>query len=215
LISYIGAGEKKTQGLGMRCPERCGPHEARPAALTLVITAAELTFLDMTITATFGDCNLAPWPLPAWPFVDAQQEITRETLADAFTEIASYRQAMVKQQRLIDELYRRVETQLPAEIEALADWLHEHEERSRGPSVERLAIIVEHVRLYRKSRARNARSVVRLGEEIIDVIVDWLDLYQNLEIRLRKLASDRAGALPSDTFSDGTEAVRYLRSIRR
>jgi hypothetical protein len=149
---------------------------------------------------------LPPSPLPAWPFVDARQEITGRILA----EVASYRQALVEQQRLIDELYRRVETQLPAEIAALADWLHEHEGRSRGPSVERMANIVEHVRLYRTSRAPNARSVVRLGEEIIDVTADWLDLYQNLEIRLRKLASDRAAAPPGDTFSDGAEAVRYL-----
>lgn len=167
------------------------------------------------MTVAFGDYTLPPSALPAWPFCDTRQEITSEILAKTFAEIAAYRQALVEQQRRVDEICRRVETKPPAEIEALADWLHEHEERDRKASVEKLVEIVEYVRLFRKSRARNARSVVRLGEELIDITADWLDLFQNLEIRLRKLASDRAGAPPSETFSDGADAVLYLQSRRR
>jgi len=55
--------------------------------------------------------------------------------------------------------------------------------------------------------------MVRLGEEILDIWDAWLELYQNLEIRLRKLASDRDPSPPSTAFSDSIEAVRHLRSI--
>jgi hypothetical protein len=69
------------------------------------------------------------------------------------------------------------------------------------------------VQYYRRRRDRYARSMVRLGEEILDIWDAWLELYQNLEIRLRKLASDRALTPPSKTFSDSAEAVRHLRSL--
>ena len=51
--------------------------------------------------------------------------------------------------------------------------------------------ITEGIRSWRKRRDRIAGSMVRLGEEMIDICASWLELYQNLEIRLRKLASDR------------------------
>jgi hypothetical protein len=68
-------------------------------------------------------------------------------------------------------------------------------------------------RLYRRHHDRYVGSMVRLGEEILDVCAAWWELYENFEIRLRKLASDRDPTPPSGTFSDGAEAVEYLRSL--
>jgi len=54
-----------------------------------------------------------------------------------------------------------------------------------------------------------------LAEESLEIGITWLELYQNLQIRLIKLASDRRAAdqLDSPVFSDGESAAEYLRKL--
>jgi len=72
-------------------------------------------------------------------------------------------------------------------------------------------------KLARKHRPTSfARAVRRSAEEALDIGQTWLELYQNLRIRLLKLASDRrvtAGETGSPIVSDAGEMERYLRRI--
>jgi hypothetical protein len=175
----------------------------------------------MTTMLPLGHYLLAPPALlPARHFDDdPAHEITHEFLAEAFATTARYRTDLSRQQGLFEDFYRQTETgvEATAEIEALADAVHEAEERSRAGVEADLRKVAESVEFYRRrNRSRHDRklgSMVRLGEEIIDVCGAWLELYQNLEIRLRKLASDRNPEPASRVFLDGTEAIQHLHSI--
>lgn len=170
----------------------------------------------MATGLAFGSYLLPPPVLlHAKHFAEDRGEITHRFLAAAFAETASYRAALSQQQGLFEDFYRKIEagSETPVEeIEAVADAVHEAAERSYSELAVDLKEITASVGLYRRRRDRNAQSMARLGEEIIDICAAWYEVYQNLEIRLRKLASDRDPTAPSRVFSDSTEAVRYLRS---
>jgi hypothetical protein len=60
------------------------------------------------------------------------------------------------------------------------------------------------------------RSVRRSAEESLNIAETWLEVHQNLKIRLLKLASDRraaAGETGSPILFDADEMERYLRRI--
>jgi hypothetical protein len=84
------------------------------------------------------------------------------------------------------------------------------------------AALVPQIEKLEKNLARKhpptdfARSVRRSAEEALDIGQTWLELHQNLRIRLMKLASDRriaAGETGSPILSDADEMERYLRRI--
>ena len=63
-----------------------------------------------------------------------------------------------------------------------------------------------------------ARSLRCSADEALDIGQTWLELYQNLRIRLLKLASDRRGAAGetgSPVLSHAGEMEEYLRRIAR
>jgi hypothetical protein len=148
-------------------------------------------------------------------FGEEPHDVTHGFLTEAFSVVSRYRAELGRQEGLFEDFYRQIEAGGGsfAEIEALADEVHDAEERSRAGGVADLRKVTIGVEYYRRRRDRHARSMVRLGEEMADICASWLELYQNLEIRLRKLASDRDPAPPSKIFSDGAEAVRHLRSL--
>jgi hypothetical protein len=174
----------------------------------------------MMTTLPLGHYLLTPPVLlPAAHFDEEQREVTHGFLAEGFAGTARYRVELSRQEGLFEDFYRQIEAGGGSllEIEAVADEVHEAEERARAGSaadLQRVTLGVQYYRrLYRRRHDRYAGSMIRLGEEILDVCGAWLELYQNLEIRLRKFASDRDPTAPSKTFSDGAEAVRYLRSL--
>lgn len=146
-------------------------------------------------------------------FGQDRQEITHRFLAEAFAQTASYRGALSQQQGLFEDFYRKVEASddAPETIEGVADIVHDIAERSYREFAADFEDILTKARLYRRRRDLNAQSMARLGEEITGVCGAWYELYQNFEIRLRKLASDREPA-PDQVFTDGASAARYLRS---
>jgi hypothetical protein len=158
-----------------------------------------------------------PALLPAALFSQEVQEVTHEARAEASIVIAHYREKLSQQQNLFEDVYRQIEAgdATPAQIEAAADEVHEYEERAVRAGDAGLQKIVLGVQSYRKRRDHIARTMVQLGEEMFEICAAWLELYQNLEIRLRKLASDRDPAPPSKPFSDSGEAVRHLHAPSR
>ncbi|HZK91722.1 MAG TPA: hypothetical protein VFC56_16395 [Stellaceae bacterium] len=90
-------------------------------------------------------------------------------------------------------------------------------------NLEAAAVLVPQIDRLRKnlaspkghSDAPTIRSWRRLAEESLEIGITWLELYQNLQIRLIKLASDRRAAdqLDSPVFSDGESAAEYLRKL--
>ena len=170
----------------------------------------------MTVAPPLGHYLVAPPALlPAMRFGEAPHDVTHGFLTEAFSAVSHYRAELGRQEGLFEDFYRLVEASggSASEIEALADDVHESEARALLSGEAGLQKITEGLRSWRKRRDRIAGSMVRLGEEIIDICAAWLELYQNLEIRLRKLASDRDPSPPSKIFSDGAEAVRHLRSL--
>jgi hypothetical protein len=153
---------------------------------------------------------LALPPLPtARRFGEGENEISHATLASLFRVVAAPRTALAKQEALFKKLAKKIESERAstAELEALADSLQEHKK------IQGIAEAAAEFRHRANCVARNARSLMRLSEELADFGAAWSEAYENLEIRLRKLASDRDPTAASPAFSDGAAAVRYLRSV--
>jgi hypothetical protein len=153
---------------------------------------------------------LAPPSLPTGRhFGEGKNEISHETLASLFRVVAALRTALARQEALFKKLAEKIESERAstAELEALADSLQEHRK------IDGVAEAAAEFRQRARRVGRNARSLMRLSEELADFGAAWSEAYENLEIRLRKLASDRDPTAASPAFSDGTAAVRYLRSI--
>ena len=70
--------------------------------------------------------------LPAGLFGAAPHEITHGSRADATIVIEHYREKLIRQQALFEDVYRLIEATdaTPAEIEGAADEVHEYEERA-------------------------------------------------------------------------------------
>ncbi len=67
----------------------------------------------------------------------------------------------------------------------------------------------------RRNNASAMRSWRRIAEECLEISISWLELYQNLQIRLYKLASDRRSMTEpsSPVFDDAETAMEYLRKL--
>ncbi len=116
-----------------------------------------------------------------------------------------------------DELYGKAEqtNAPPEELEQAAAIIFDNERKAASALVPQIKQIEQ--KLARKHRPTDfARSARRSAEEALDIGRTWLELYQNLRIRLLKLASDRrvaAGETGSPILSDADEMERYLRRI--
>ena len=138
-------------------------------------------------------------------------------LAVLAASTAKDRAALKNQSDRFEELYREAERTeaLPEELEEAAKIIHDNERKIA-------AVLVPQIEKLEKNLARKhpptdfARSVRRSAEEALDIGQTWLELFQNLRIRLLKLASDRrvaAGETGSPVFSSADEMERYLRGI--
>ena len=137
-------------------------------------------------------------------------------LAEAAALVAKSRAALKKQSERFEKFYRQVaRTATPEQLEETALLILDHERKlaaELAPKIEQLE-----QKLSRKRLPTNfARSLRRGTEEWLDIAQTWLELYQNLRIRLLKLASDRraaAGETGSLILSDADEMRKYLRRI--
>jgi hypothetical protein len=130
---------------------------------------------------------------------------------------AKARAKLKEQSDRFDELYREADrtAATPEELVAAAEIILANERKAAevlAPQIEKLQ---QH--LTRKHPSTDfARSVRRLAEDALEVGQTWLELYQNLRMRLLKLASDRraaAGESGSPILSDAAEMERYLRRV--
>jgi hypothetical protein len=138
-------------------------------------------------------------------------------LAEAAALIAKSRAALKKQSERLEKFYSQAGKSKTTfeELEEAAQILLDSERQlaaTLAPQIEKLE-----QNLARKRLSNNFdRSLRRWTEEWLDIGQTWLELYQNLRIRLLKLASDRraaAGETGSPIVSDADEMERYLRRI--
>lgn len=104
----------------------------------------------------------------------------------------------------------------PDDLDALARAL-------RAEEIEHAALLVPQIERLNQNLASpkgradtpSARSWRRLAEESLEIAISWLELYQNQQIRLYKLASDRRSVdePSSPVFSDPEAAAEYLRKL--
>jgi len=138
-------------------------------------------------------------------------------LAVFAASVAKGRAALNKQSDQFEGLYREAERTKapPEELEEAAQIIFDNERKIAAALVPQIEQIER--KLARKHPPTGfARSVRRSAEEALDIGQTWLELYQNLRIRLLKLASDRriaGGETGSPIVSDAEEMERYLRRI--
>jgi hypothetical protein len=137
-------------------------------------------------------------------------------LAEISAEFERARGAREEQRAKFEQLYRDAEALSPDELGIIERSLLA-QERLRAAIFVPIIKDAE-VRMARRYRAQTPaqKAIVRLIEDSHDIASGWLELYQNLRIRLAKLASDKLAAeghpgSPIISSSDGL--ARHLRSI--
>ncbi len=127
------------------------------------------------------------------------------------------RAALKRQNDRFDELYREAEKAgtTPEQLEAIANIVLDKERRAAAGMRSRLEPLEQNV-IRKRPITEFTRSLKRTDEEMLEIVHTWLELYQNVRIRLLKLASDRraaAGETGSPISSDAGEIEAYLRRI--
>ncbi len=138
-------------------------------------------------------------------------------LAAGAALVAKSRAALKKQSDRFEKFYREAER-----ARATPDKLEEAAQQILDNERQLAAVLVPQIEELERKLARKRlptdfyRSLRRSTEESLDIGKTWLELYQNLRIRLLKLASDRrlaAGETGSSILSDSGEMERYLRRL--
>lgn len=139
-------------------------------------------------------------------------------LAELAETQAPARAKLRDQRDRFEQLYRQAEQPEvgPDDLVALAHALRIQEQDSAAvlvPQIEQLKINLESPKGRTNTPA--IRSWRRLAEESLEIAVIWLELYQNLQIRLFRLASDRRSLTEpsSPIFDDAETATEYLRNL--
>ena len=137
-------------------------------------------------------------------------------LAEASAKFAAERSRIVKQGERFDELYRLAEAEsTPDQLLAIASHLNDYERKLA-------TILVPVIRSAEKTIAKRLpkgappaqESFYRLSEEAAHIAATWLDLYQNTQIKLYLLASEKLkaqGERGSAVFSRAEDALKYLK----
>lgn len=138
-------------------------------------------------------------------------------LAAGAALIAKSRAALKKQSDRFEKFYREAERAgtAPDKLEEAARQILDNERKLAAVLVPQIEELEQ--TLARKRRSTDFyRSLRRSTEESLDIGKTWLELHQNLRIRLLKLASDRrlaAGETGSPILSASGEMERYLRRL--
>jgi hypothetical protein len=138
-------------------------------------------------------------------------------LAELAALVAKNRAALKKQSERLEKFYHQA-----GRAKATAEELEEAARIILNNERELATTFVPQIEKFKQNLAQKhpptsfARSLRRSTEELLDITQTWLEIYQNLRIRLLKLASDRrvaAGETGSPVLSDAVEMERYLRRI--
>jgi hypothetical protein len=138
-------------------------------------------------------------------------------LAEASSKFAAERSRIVKQRDRFDELCRLAETEAtPDQLVAIAAHLNDFEKQLA-------AVLVPVIRSAEKVIAKRLptgapeaqNSFYKLSEEAADIASTWLDAYQNAQIRLYRLASDKlkANGHPSIEIRNAADLDKYFDEI--
>jgi hypothetical protein len=160
-------------------------------------------------------------PPPELPQIPAKVEIPSRqllVLAKLTKCIAEARESLSLQSEKFESLLNLIKcSDINAlEIERIAESLLARQQKPAPIVIATLEVIDDHIPMLMNSNDSFMNGpVLRLAEEAIDIGRTWLELYQNLHIRLIKLASDRRGQTEqgSDVFSDSSAAESYLRRL--
>jgi hypothetical protein len=150
---------------------------------------------------------------------ERSRSVQLDRLALLADSIAKNRAKLNGLNERLEGLFRQAESSdaTPDELETAASAIFDAEQtaaKSLLPQIEQL----ERNLARKHPPTEFAKSLRRSAEEALDIGQTWLELYQNLRIRLLKLASDRrvaAGETGSPVFSDAGEMEEYLRRITR
>ena len=126
---------------------------------------------------------------------------------------AALKQLSVRLDSLLREAEKAEAT--PEDLESAANAILDAEHAAAADLLPQIHQLEQN--LARKHpRADFARSLRRSAEEALEIAQTWLELYQNLRIRLLKLASDRRAAVGetgSPVLSDAGQMEQYLRRL--
>jgi len=157
-------------------------------------------------------------PLPALGSAPKLGFQGRDKDVVAAEELATFRSALKAQRDSFDKLYNEAER-----LEIAPDALEAHSNTVYCFEKEAAASLVPQMELCRRllSDVRNrsgknlSKSSRQAAEELLDIGSSFLELYQNLRIRLFKLASDRRSLTEpgSPVFDDAESAAEYLRKL--
>jgi septal ring factor EnvC (AmiA/AmiB activator) len=151
------------------------------------------------------------------PEVDRSRADELRRLADNAARVAEFRAAVNEQSENFEKLYHAIEQsqEPPAELEKAAEFLLERERQAATALVPQIRQLEQTLTIkYRPTHF--ILSLRRSAEEALDAAQTWLEVFQNLRIRLLKLASDRraaAGETGGRILSDAGEMKKYLRRI--
>lgn len=130
---------------------------------------------------------------------------------------ARARVRLAEQQDRLDSLYRQAEQQSgsPDDLEAVAQAVRVQELKAAEMLVPQIEGLRKRLSEARRNNASAMQSWRRIAEECLEISISWLELYQNLQIRLYKLASDRRSMTEpsSPVFDDAGAATEYLRKL--
>jgi hypothetical protein len=138
-------------------------------------------------------------------------------LADASAKFAAERSRIANQRERFDELCRLAEAEAtPDQLAAIAAHLNNFERQLA-------AILVPVIRSAEQTIAKRLpagapaaqRSFHKLSEEAADIASKWLEAYQNAQIRLYRLASEKmeAAGHPSVEIRDAADLDKYFQEF--
>ncbi len=142
-----------------------------------------------------------------------------EILAKARPVLRQHRIAFKQQSRRLETLFHQAEDPRlsPRDLEGLAGAVGEAEQQVAETLLSQIEQFRSNIDRSRDLPDTEVTRSLRLwSEQNIEIDQAWLELYQNLRIRLLKLASERraaAGETGSPIFSDADEMERYLHQI--
>jgi hypothetical protein len=165
-------------------------------------------------------------PPPALPVFEAGLPLARGGAAvrhspEAFNwskALTGIRSKLKTQREQFDALYREAERLRIAfdELGDIANAVYAEERKFAEVLIPQIAWLTRTLATLRKQPGTNERRSLTQGMEgWLDIVATWLELYQNLRIRLLKLASDRLSETePSSPVFDASEAAtEYLRKL--
>lgn len=138
-------------------------------------------------------------------------------LAEASSKFSAEKSRIMEQREKFDELYRLAEAEAtPDQLVAIADHLKNFERQLAEILVPTIRSAERNISKRLLTGASSAqKSFYILSEEAADIASTWLESYQNVQIRLHRLASERlkSSGHQSIEISSAADLDNYFRDI--